>query len=147
MPQITLNMSAADRLAGLGQLALVLVGLYLLGAFLIGRAFYAMTWTGQSVLRQLRQELFRHIQRLSVGYYARNEAGDVMSRVTNDMDTIEQAFSFALMQVISGLLLMIWIVLRMLQTQCRLRAHQSGDHAGDDAGDAVFFEPGAQGLP
>ena len=51
-----------------------------------------------------------------MGYYARNEAGDIMSRVTNDSDTIEQAFSFALMQVISGGLTIVWIMVRMLET-------------------------------
>ncbi len=53
----------------------------------------------------LRTEVFEHVHRLSLGYYAKNEAGDVMSRITNDTNTIEQAMSFALIQVLSGALL------------------------------------------
>ena len=114
--EVTLDMEQGARIQGLGSLALVLLGLNLLGSVLAGLAFYAMSWTGQHVLRQMRQDLFRQIHRLSMGYYARNEAGDIMSRVTNDSDTIEQAFSFALMQVISGGLTIVWIMVRMLET-------------------------------
>ena len=113
---ITLDMEQDIRIQGLGKLVLALLGLNLAGSLLAGMAFYAMSWTGQHVLRQLRQDLFRQIHRLSMGFYARNEAGDIMSRVTNDSDTIEQAFSFALMQVISGALLIVWIMVRMLET-------------------------------
>lgn len=110
------EMDQAARLAGLGQLALTLVAVFLAGAVLSGLAFYSMRWAGQHVLRNMRQDLFDHMHRLSMGFYSRNEAGDIMSRVTNDTDTIQQMFNFALMQVISGGLLIVWIMVRMLQT-------------------------------
>ncbi len=110
-----LALEDADKLGGLTTIVLTLVGLYILGAIVNGLAFYAMNWTGQNVLRKIRQQLFRQIHRLSLGYYSRNEAGDIMSRVTNDTDTIQQAFSFALLQVVGGVLLMGWIIIRMLQ--------------------------------
>src|SRR5690606_19731118 len=113
---ITPDMDAATRLAGLGQIAITLVIIALAGAALAGMAFYAMRWAGQRVLTNMRQDLFNHMQRLSIGYYARNEAGDLMSRVTNDTDSIQMVFNFALMQVISGALLIVWIIARMLQT-------------------------------
>ena len=112
---ITTDMSDADRLAGLGQLALVLVGLYVAGSILAGLGFYSMRWSGQRVLLRIREDLFAQLHRLSMGFYARNEVGDVMSRVTNDTDTIQLVFNFALMQVISGALLIVWIVVKMLQ--------------------------------
>ncbi len=114
--EITLDMDQELRLQGLGTLVLALLGVNIAGSVVAGMAFYAMSWTGQHVLRQIRQDLFRQIHRLSMGFYARNEAGDIMSRVTNDSDTIEQAFSFALMQVISGALIIVWIMVRMLET-------------------------------
>lgn len=113
---ISLNMDGGARLAGLGQIALVLVVLFVGGAVLAGLGFYAMRWAGQYALLDMRNDLFQHMQRLSIGYYARNEAGDIMSRLTNDMDTIQMVFNFALMQVISSVLLVVWIVVRMLQT-------------------------------
>jgi ATP-binding cassette subfamily B multidrug efflux pump len=113
---ITTNMDTAERLAGLANIALVLVIVALDGAVLAGLSFYAMRWAGQHVLTQMRQDLFNHMQKLSIGYYSRNEAGDIMSRVTNDTDSIQMVFNFALMQVISGALLIVWIIVRMLQT-------------------------------
>jgi ATP-binding cassette subfamily B protein len=112
---VTADMSNADRLAGLGQLALALVGLYAGGAVLAGLGFYAMRWSGQRALLNIRDDLFAQLHRLSMGFYARNEVGDVMSRVTNDTDTIQLVFNFALMQVVSGALLIVWIVIKMLQ--------------------------------
>ena len=47
-------------------------------------------------------DVFDHLHRLSLGYYAEHEAGDLMSRITNDTETIQQAISFALVNVLSG---------------------------------------------
>ncbi|HET6343955.1 MAG TPA: ABC transporter ATP-binding protein, partial [Myxococcota bacterium] len=76
--------------------------------------FFLMTWAGQRVLRALRTQLFRHLHRLSLGYFARNEAGGVMSRITNDIDTMQQAINFALVNVTGGILLIAWILVAML---------------------------------
>ncbi len=108
------QMSSEDRLAGLGRLILIVVGLYLGGAILTGLTFFSMTWAGQHVLRTLRMDVFQHLHRLHLGYYAENEAGDLMSRITNDSETIQQALSFALVNVLGGLLLLFWIGYNML---------------------------------
>ena len=109
------NRSMADTLSGLGGLVLVLVLVYLAGAVLTGLQFFFMSWAGQHVLKQLRVTVFEHLHRLSLAYYAENEAGQVMSRITNDTDTIQQALSFALVSVVSGSLLLVWIAFNMAQ--------------------------------
>jgi ATP-binding cassette, subfamily B, multidrug efflux pump len=102
-------------LGGLTWLVAVIVGIYVLGAVMGGLMFYAMTWAGQHVLTRLRKEIFAQIHRLSLRYYTRHEAGDIMSRLTSDADTIQQAFGFALVQVASGALLIVWVVAQMLR--------------------------------
>ncbi len=92
------------RLAGLGKLVLVLVGLFMGGSILQGMAFFSMNWAGQHALRRIREDTFAQIHRLSMSYYAQNEAGNVMSRITSDTDTIQQALGFALLSVVSGIL-------------------------------------------
>ncbi len=109
------TLSASERFAEVGQLALILLGLYLLDSAMTGLSFYTMRWTGQNVLRNLRADLMRHIHRLSMGYFAKHEAGDVMSRVTNDMDTVQQMFNFALLNVIRGVVLIVFIITAMLR--------------------------------
>jgi ATP-binding cassette, subfamily B, multidrug efflux pump len=106
--------SQADYLAGLGRLVALILGLFAVGSVMGGLQFYLMSWTGQHVLKSLRVKVFEHLHRLSLNYYSRNEAGNVMSRITNDMETIQQAISFALVSVTSGILLLIWIAFNML---------------------------------
>ena len=106
----------AERMAGVGGLIIVLIGVYLLGAVATGLAFYSMRWTGAKMILNLQRDLFRKIQTLSLGYFSKNEAGQLMSRVTNDMDTVNQALGFALMNVLSGVVTVIWVVIRMLET-------------------------------
>jgi len=105
-----------QRVAGLFRLVLVMIGLFLLGAVLTGATFFTMAWTGQHVLRILRVKVFEQLHRLSLSYYSEHEAGDLMSRITNDTTAIEQAFSFALVNVFSGILLLVWVAYNMVTT-------------------------------
>ncbi|MBI3760980.1 MAG: ABC transporter ATP-binding protein [Chloroflexi bacterium] len=108
------RLTTGDRLAGMGRLILLVIGLYVTGSVLTGLTFFTMTWAGQHVLRAMRIDVFRHLHRLSLAYYAEHEAGDLMSRITNDAETIQQALSFALVNVLSGILLLLWVAYNML---------------------------------
>ncbi len=108
------NLDSPGRLTGLLRLILVIIGLYILGAITTGLTFFSMAWTGQHVLRQLRVEVFQHLHRLSLSYYTQHESGDLMSRITNDTTAIEQAISFALVNVLGGILLIGWVAYNML---------------------------------
>ncbi|MBI5822706.1 MAG: ABC transporter ATP-binding protein [Chloroflexi bacterium] len=103
-----------QRIAGLVRLIVFIITLFVAGSLLNGLTFFAMAWTGQHVLRQMRVEVFEHLHRLSLSYYADHEAGDLMSRITNDTTAIEQAFSFALVNVFSGILLLVWVAYNMI---------------------------------
>ncbi len=104
----------SDYIAGLGRLVLALIGFFVVGAITGGAMFYLMSWAGQHVLRALQVDVFTRLHTLSLGFYSRNESGDLMSRITNDVSTIQQAISFALIQVLSGFLLLGWIAWNML---------------------------------
>ena len=105
--------TSGDYISGLGRLVLLLVGFYVAGSLLNGLMFYLMSYMGQLILRTLRVQVFKHIHRLSLGYFSRHEAGDVMTRITVDADTIQQAVSFPLVSVTQGALLIVWIGLTM----------------------------------
>jgi len=108
------NPTETQRIAGLGRMIILMIVLYVLGSGLTGLTFFAMSWLGQHILRQLRIEVFKHLHRLHLGYYAEHEAGDLMSRITNDTETINQAVGFALVQVGGGALTLVWIAWNML---------------------------------
>ncbi|MBX3086212.1 MAG: ABC transporter ATP-binding protein [Anaerolineae bacterium] len=114
-PDCDPNKPLEDKVGGLARVTLTLVGLYIGGAVFSGLAFYTMAATGRRVLLRMRNDIFRQVNRLSMGYYAENEAGDIMSRTTSDIDSIEQTLNFALLNVLSGVLLIGWIIIKMLQ--------------------------------
>jgi ATP-binding cassette subfamily B protein len=104
------------RISGLLRVVGTLVGLFVAGSIMSGAMFYFMSWAGQYALREIRVGVFNHAHKLSLGFYTEHEAGDIMSRFTNDSETIQQALSFALVNVLSSILLIIWVVITMLQT-------------------------------
>jgi ATP-binding cassette subfamily B multidrug efflux pump len=113
-PALDGSMTQNDRFAGLGRLVLILIGMYVGSALATGLMFFSMTWAGQHVLRDLRMQVFEHLHRLHMGYYGEHEAGDLMSRITNDTEAIGQAVNFALLNVLSGIILLVWIIINML---------------------------------
>ncbi len=113
-PAVSLDVQA--RLAGLGRLVAILALLFTAGSLLQGLAFFTLNWAGQRALRQIREDTFAQIHRLSLGFYTRNEAGNIMSRITNDTDTIQQTLGFALLSVVSGVLQLTITGALMLRT-------------------------------
>ena len=109
------RLTTEERIAGLGGLVLKMLGLFIIGSVFSGLTFYTVSWSGQHALRSIRVDLFKHLHRLSLGYYGENDAGNLMSRITNDSDTISQALGFALVQVLSGALLIVWIAYSMFR--------------------------------
>lgn len=95
------------------KLVLLITGLYIGNAILGGIMFFTMSWAGFHVLRDMRADIFQHIHKLSLGYFSQQEAGDIMSRVTNDMDTIQQVMGFGLVQVLQSGLLIVWVIYKM----------------------------------
>jgi ABC-type multidrug transport system fused ATPase/permease subunit len=75
----------------------VVVAAFLLSALVYWGATYAQTylvgWIGQRVLQDLRIQLFAHLQSLSVGFYSRRQAGVIISRLTNDVQALDQLVS------------------------------------------------------
>jgi len=103
-----------DVIRDMGKLVLLVVGLYIGSSIITGIQFYLMSWVGNHVLRDLQAQVFDHVHRLSLGYFSKNEAGDIMSRFTNDTDTLQQVFGFGLVNVVQGSLLIVWIVYTMM---------------------------------
>ncbi|MCU0621132.1 MAG: ABC transporter ATP-binding protein/permease [Gemmatimonadales bacterium] len=78
------------------------------------------TWIGQHVMRDLRLEVFGHLQRLSIGYFDRNPVGRLMTRVTSDVETLNELFSSGVVTVFGDLFTLGAIMALMLATDWRL---------------------------
>ena len=68
---------------------------------------YLVGWVGQRVLQDLRLEIFRHLQRLSIGFYSRRQAGVIISRLTNDVQALDQLVSDGVVTLFQSTLLLV----------------------------------------
>lgn len=81
---------------------------------------YLMQWVGQSVLNDIRLKLYNHIQHLSMKYHDKNPVGRIVTRVTNDVETLNQLFSSGLVMMLADIMLIFWILGFMLYTDTKL---------------------------
>src|SRR5437879_7216769 len=111
---------AAGRLAGLDRLA-ALYFLILVGAF---AAEYLQTWTmqmtGQRIMFDLRMGIYGHLQRLDLRFYDRNPVGRLMTRVTSDVDVINDLFTSGVVTVFSDVFTLVGIMGILLWMNWRL---------------------------
>jgi len=99
--------------SGLQRMVLLMLGAYL-GAWLALAGQYALMATvSQRVLRDLRDRLFTHIQSLSLSFFDRQPHGELMSRLTNDLDVLNRVLSQQVTETVSGLLTLVGILVMM----------------------------------
>ncbi len=67
---------------------------------------YYTGWVGERILTDLRTKLFRHLQRLSLGYFERNRAGAIISRITNDVEALDQLVTDGVTSLIQNTLML-----------------------------------------
>ena len=68
---------------------------------------YFTGWVGERILTDLRKQLFRHLQRLSLGYFERNRAGAIISRITNDVEALDQLVTDGVTSLVQNTLMLI----------------------------------------
>ena len=99
-----------DKFAALDFVALAVVGIAVMGAAASYLESVSMTTVGQWVTHDLRSTLYHHIQRLSLSYHDRSQTGDLISRVTSDIDTIQSFITSTLTDTILDILTLITIL-------------------------------------
>jgi ATP-binding cassette subfamily B protein/subfamily B ATP-binding cassette protein MsbA len=105
---------------GLARTMLLLLVVYGVGTFASRAQIRQVGAVGQSILASLRERIFERLLRLPLSYFDRRPAGDLMSRVTNDVDTLNQLLSQGLTQLLGSLFSLIGIVVAMLVLDWRL---------------------------
>jgi len=114
------ELPAGAAWSDLGRTMLLLLGSYV-GVWATGVAsMYIMVIMGQEVLHKLRADTFYQLQRLALSFFDRHEAGDLMSRLTNDTDVINRVLSMGLVRFFSSALTLIGFLIAMLNLNWRL---------------------------
>ncbi|MDI3269207.1 MAG: ABC transporter ATP-binding protein [Bacillota bacterium] len=110
----------SGTLGGLLTLGLLYWGLSLLSWLGNYIEIYFMSWAGQKAIYELRDRIYRHLQRLSFRFFDRQPAGVIMSRVTNDINTIEEMLTSSILTVLASVFSFTFIVVIMLSMDWRL---------------------------
>ncbi|GGD83922.1 ABC transporter ATP-binding protein [Paenibacillus nasutitermitis] len=124
IPQIT-QYTIDHLIPGKHYYALVWVALGILGtAILLGLFNYissiAMASIGQRAVFELRNQLYRHLQSLDIGFFDRSRTGDLMSRVTSDVGMLQQLVSSGMMSIVTDLFTFVAVVIYMLWVDWQL---------------------------
>jgi ATP-binding cassette, subfamily B, multidrug efflux pump len=114
------NLIAQGNLPGLLLMLLLLALIYGVGIMAIRGQIMRVGWIMQRLLAQLRQDIFNKIQSLPLSFFDRSEAGDLMSRLLNDVNTVNQAFGQTIAQMLGNTFSLVGIVIAMFAINFRL---------------------------
>jgi ATP-binding cassette subfamily B multidrug efflux pump len=101
-------------LTGVAQIATLYVGLLVFSFLLEFLQTYYMQWTGQKVMFDLRSQIFRHLQRMPVAFYDRNPVGRLVTRVTTDVDALNEMFTSGVVSIFEDVFVLAGILGIML---------------------------------
>ncbi len=107
-------------LTGIAQIAAIYVGLIAFSFLLEYLQTYFMQWAGQMVMFDLRSEIFRHLQRMHIGFYDKNPVGRLVTRVTTDVDALNEMFTSGVVSIFEDIFVLAGILAIMLCVNWKL---------------------------
>ncbi|WP_035984976.1 ABC transporter ATP-binding protein [Leptolyngbya sp. KIOST-1] len=114
------NLILPGNLPGLLRMLVALTAIYIVGLWAIRGQILRMGSIVQKLLGQLRQDIFDKVQSLPVSFFDRSEAGDLMSRLLNDVNTVNQAFGLTIPQVLGQTFSLVGIIIAMVSINLQL---------------------------
>lgn len=113
---ITTGMLTGIDMNAVKRICMILAGMYVCSALLNFIQSQLMTTTTQRISQGLRESISRKINRLPIGYYNKTTFGDVLSRITNDVDTIGETFQRSIVTLVSSVILLVGCLIMMFKT-------------------------------
>ncbi|CCQ95576.1 conserved membrane hypothetical protein [[Clostridium] ultunense Esp] len=104
----------------IGNIISILIGLYLISALFSYIQGFIVTGVAQRISYNLRKEISKKINRLPLKYFDTNTHGDVLSRVTNDVDTVSQTLNQSMSQIITSATTLIGVLIMMISISIRM---------------------------
>jgi len=109
-----------NPLTGIAEIAALYVGLLVFAFLLEYVQIYLMQWTGQMVMFDLRSQIFRHLQRMHIGFYDKNPVGRLVTRVTTDVDALNEMFTSGVVSIFDDVFVLAGIMAIMLSMDWKL---------------------------
>jgi len=109
-----LHLAGVPPMRGVTLIALLYLGALLFTFFLELLQTYLMQWTGQKVMFDLRSQIFRHLQRMSPAFYDHHPVGRLVTRLTSDVDALNEMFTSGVLAIFEDVFTLSFIVCIML---------------------------------
>ncbi|MGO9403115.1 MAG: ABC transporter ATP-binding protein [Terriglobales bacterium] len=107
-------------LVGIAQIGGLYIGLLILTFALEFIQTYLMQWTGQKVMFDLRKQIFRHLQHIHIGFFDKNPVGRLVTRVTTDVDALNEMFTAGVVSIFEDVFVLAGIVAIMMKMNWKL---------------------------
>ncbi len=111
---------SSEPLVGIAQISSIYVGLLLFSFLLEYLQTYFMQWTGQKAMFDMRSQIFRHMQRMHIGFYDKNPVGRLVTRVTTDVDAVNEMFTSGVVSIFEDIFVLAGIIGIMLHMNWKL---------------------------
>ena len=107
-------------LTGIAQIGGLYVGILVFTFALEFVQTYLMQWTGQKVMFDLRRQIFRHLQHIHVGFFDKNPVGRLVTRVTTDVDALNEMFTAGVVSIFEDVFVLAGIIFIMMKMNWKL---------------------------
>ena len=111
---------SAAPLIGIAQIGGLYVGILIFTFTLEFIQTYLMQWTGQKVMFDLRSQIFRHLQHMHVGFFDKNPVGRLVTRVTTDVDALNEMFTAGVVSIFEDVFVLAGIIGIMMKMNWKL---------------------------
>ncbi len=111
---------SSQPLTGIAQIGLAYMALLGFSFLLEFAQTYLMQWTGQKVMFDLRSQIYRHLQQMHVAFFDRNPVGRLVTRVTTDVDALNEMFTAGVVSIFEDVFVLAGIIAIMLSMSWRL---------------------------
>jgi ATP-binding cassette subfamily B protein len=114
------NLLPTDPMAGITRLAAIYLGVLCCSYAFEFTQTYLMQWTGQKLMFDMRREIYRHMQRMHIGFFDTNAVGRLVTRLTSDVDAINEMFTAGVLAIIDDFFNLSIMAVVMLAINWRL---------------------------
>jgi ATP-binding cassette subfamily B protein len=111
---------STQPMKGIGQIAFIYLVLQLFSFGFEYAQTYLMQWVGQKAMFDMRAEIFRHLQRLHIGFFDKNPVGRLVTRVTSDVDALNEMFTSGVVSIVEDIFVLSGIMFVMLRMNWKL---------------------------
>jgi ATP-binding cassette subfamily B multidrug efflux pump len=111
---------SSRAMTGIAQIAALYLGTLVFSFFCEFLQTYYMQWTGQKVMFDLRSQIFRHLQRMHIGFYDKNPVGRLVTRVTTDVDALNEMFTAGVVSIFEDVFVLVGIIAIMMRMNWKL---------------------------